>query len=265
MGRGDLERALALEPAGDGRWRGRASAHYESANGTFGGFTAALALAAMIQGGSEHSRPASLTIDYLGQIAPGTELTLHVHPVSGGRSIAFRRCDVLDAKDGHPLASASAVLAVRRDTDGHVDAVAPPAPPPEGIDVIEAAPGPMGERTTVRPVHGFPPFAHPDTRSLAWVRETSGRPVDHLQLAYLADHRPPRSFFWSEGPRPSATLTMSVWFHATDDELDDVGDDEVLSEAFGVRGAQGTSEEHLRLWSRTGALLASSVQLCWYR
>ena len=58
---------------------------------------------------------------------------------------------------------------------------------------------------------------------------------------------------------------MSIWFHATDAELADVGDDHLLSEAFGTRGAQGLSEEDLRLWSRHGALLASSVQLCRYR
>ena len=97
------------------------------------------------------------------------------------------------------------------------------------------------------------------------MREASGRSVDHLQLALLADHRAPRSFFWSDGPRPSSTLTLSVYFHATDSELAAVGDDEILSEAFGTRGAQSTSEEHLRLWSRQGALLATSVQMGWYR
>ena len=46
-----------------------------------------------------------------------------------------------------------------------------------------------------------------------------------------------------------ATLSLSVYFHATDEELAEVGDDDLLSEAFGVRGVQSTSEEHLRLWS----------------
>jgi hypothetical protein len=97
------------------------------------------------------------------------------------------------------------------------------------------------------------------------VREESGRSVDHVQLALLADHRVPRSFFWSDGPRPSATLSLSVYFHATQSELAAVGDDEILSEAFGTRGAMSTSEEQLRLWSRGGALLATSVQMAWYR
>jgi len=49
------------------------------------------------------------------------------------------------------------------------------------------------------------------------------------------------------------------------EELAAVGDDDILSEAFATRGAQSTSEEHLRLWSRAGALLATSIQLDWYR
>ena len=103
------------------------------------------------------------------------------------------------------------------------------------------------------------------TYSTAWVRETSGRTVDHLQLAFLADNRAPRSSFWSDGPRPSRTITLAGNFHATDEELADVDDDELLSETFGTRGARSTSEEHLRLWSRPGALPATSVQMARYR
>lgn len=163
------------------------------------------------------------------------------------------------------FATASAVLAQRRDTDHHMDETMPEAPDPSTIEAIHPAPGSAGERLPIRPIRGFPPHHTGDTRSLGWVRETSGRAIDRLQLVLLADHRPPRSFYWSDGPRPSATLTMSVYLHATDEELAAVGDDDLLSEAFGTRGAQSTSEEHLRLWSRDGTLLATSVQLGWYR
>src|SRR5450631_1691535 len=106
------------------------------------------------------------------------------------------------------------------------------------------------DEAAVRPIVGAPPHDKQSTYSAGWVRETSGRAVDHLQLAFLSDHREPRSFFWSDGPRPSTTLTLSVYFHATSQELAAVGDDEILSQAFATPGAQSTSEEHLRLWSR---------------
>jgi transposase len=98
MAQGDLERALHLDPAGDGRWRAVASPHYESANGIFGGLTAALALHAVRRTAADDAaRPASLTIDYLAQIDPDAEIELSVRRVGGGRSISFWRCEVDEA------------------------------------------------------------------------------------------------------------------------------------------------------------------------
>jgi acyl-CoA thioesterase len=58
---------------------------------------------------------------------------------------------------------------------------------------------------------------------------------------------------------------MSVYFHATDDEVAAIGDDYILNEATGSRGARSTAGQHARLWSRAGVLLATSEQLSWYR
>ena len=74
--------------------------------------------------------------------------------------------------------------------------------------------------------------------------------------------RAARSFFWGVGFRPSATLTLSVYFHGTAEEIDAVGDDYLLNEATGTRpGEQSTSGQQARLWSRGGALLATTEQL----
>lgn len=67
-----------------------------------------------------------------------------------------------------------------------------------------------------------------------------------------------------DAPEP-ATLTMSVYFHATADDLAEAGAGYVLNEATGSRGAQNTSGQQARLWSPTGALLATTEQLAWYR
>jgi hypothetical protein len=98
-----------------------------------------------------------------------------------------------------------------------------------------------------------------------WVRDASGRALDHLHLAYFADQYAPRSFYWGEGPGPSATITMSVFFHATPDEIADVGDDFILNEATGTRGEHSTSGQQANLWRRDGTLLVTTEQLCWNR
>ncbi len=266
MTSGDLERALTLSRSSDGIWTARADPNYESANGMFGGWTTAATLRAVCEQADEETTPVVITINFVEQGGSGYR---RAHPRPARRRWPFG--ELLASGSGRrptsqeTLAFASVVLAARRDTDGHLDIEMPAAPDPATLEATHPAPGGAGERTIVRPISGAAPHDRESTYSSGWVRETSGRPVDHLQLAFLADHREPRSFFWGESPRPSSTLSLSVYFHATPEELAAVGDDDVLSEAFATRGAQSTSEEHLRLWSRQGALLATSVQMDWYR
>ncbi len=82
----------------------------------------------------------------------------------------------------------------------------------------------------------------------------SGRKVDHVQLAYFADQLAPRALFWSDGPRPTATITLSVFFHATDEEINAVGDDYIL-----VGGpAQEVSDRPLAYEQSCGAVRVRS-------
>ena len=264
MALGDLEKALQLSRAGEELWTAHADPNYASMNGMFGGWTAAVAVRAVCCELEGPAAPSALTVNFVGQVEPGSDARIRTRRVGGGRSVSYWQSEL--TVDDAPLAVASVVLTERRDSDEHVEVTMPDAPDPTAIEATYPAPGPCGTRASVRPVHGLPPESDDaSTYSTSWVHETSGRSVDRVQLAFLADHRAPRSFYWGGGPRPSATLSLSVYFHATDSELAAVGDGEVLSEAFGVRGAQSTSEEHLRLWSRHGALLASSVQMAWYR
>ena len=263
MAPGDLERALKLSRSGEGSWTAPADPHYEAMNGMFGGWTAAVALRAICDEADGDATPSALTVNFVGKVDPGSDVLIRTRRNGGGRSVGYWQSEL--TVDDSTVATASVVLTERRATDGHLEVTMPDAPDPTSLEVTYPAPGPCGERAVVRPISGLPPHNRESTHSTSWVRETSGRKVDHLQLAFLADHRAPRSFFWSDGPRPSSTITLSVYFHATDEELAQVGDDDLLSEAFGTRGAQSTSEEHLRLWSRQGALLATSVQMAWYR
>jgi acyl-CoA thioesterase len=265
MAPGDLEHALELSRLADGLWRAYADPNYEASNGMFGGWTAAVALRAVSDSAADAATPSALTINFVDKVDPGTDVRIHVRRVGASRSVSHWLSEMKSQGDHRTLAYASVVLAERRESDGHVDVKMPDAPDPDTLGVFHPPTGPHGERTIQRPITGFPTHGRTDTHSTSWVRELSGRAVDQLQLAYLSDHRAPRSWFWSDGPRLSATLTLSVYFHATAQELAAVGDDDLLSEAFGTRGAQSTSEEHLRLWSRQGALLATSVQMAWYR
>jgi acyl-CoA thioesterase len=259
----DLEDALTLQ-VGNECWTAFADPRYESINAMFGGWTTAVALRATVQSADNGALPSAITVNFVDRVEPGSEVRVRTRCLGRGRSVEHWLTELSPADDDRTLAAATVVLSNRRETDGHTQPSMPDAPDPETLDVFHP-PGPQGERSMIRPITGSPPHGRADTTSTAWVREMTGRPVDHLQLAFLADQFAPRPFFWSDGPRPAATLCLSVYFHATVDEVAAVGDDYIFSEATGSRGENSTSGQHARLWSRTGALLATSEQLHWYR
>jgi acyl-CoA thioesterase len=239
---------------------------HESINGMYGGWTLAVMLrAAEATSNDEGVRPTSITANFVSPIEPGSALTIWARTIGGTRSVRHWEIQIAPESGAGPCATASVLLSADRPSDGHLEVSMPDdAPEPESLGQFHP-PGSQGRQVVIRPISGLPPYGRSDTYSTAWVRNLSGRRVDYQQLAYLADQRAPRSFYWSDGPRPSATLTMAVYFHTTREELARVGDGYLFSEAFGVKGAWSTSEEHHRLWSRNGDLLATSVQLARYR
>jgi acyl-CoA thioesterase len=262
---GALENALAVRDGGPGTWVACADERYQARYGMFGGWTAAVALRSVLQSADGQDTPAALTINYIDAIAPGTEIIMRVRQIGGGRSVHHWQVDALTTPDERPVAVALVVLSERRPSDGMTQPSMPPVPAPEEVEEEWRPPIRCGEQVLLRPIAGFPPFGRHDTRSLAWVHETSGRRIDHVQLAFLSDAYPPRAFFWSDGPRTAATMSLSVYFHATRDEIASIGDDYVLNEATGTRGADSISGQQACLWSRNGTLLATTEQLVWYR
>jgi len=103
------------------------------------------------------------------------------------------------------------------------------------------------------------------TRSLVWVRDSHGRAIDHLLLTLIADLAPPRLIFKRRSFVQSSTVSMTVHYHATPEELAEIGAGYVLSEVDCLRCEGGYFEHSLRIWSQRGALLANSVQVAAYR
>ena len=258
-----LAHSLALAPTRDGGFTALADPEYEANTGMFGGWTAALLLGAVSADPRATGTPAALSVTYVTRISPGAALRLAVEPLGGSASIGHWHSEIrLD--DGTLAARATIILTRRRPSDAACDWRIPDAAPPETL-APSHPPGAFGRHIDVRSVSGASPFGRPDMRSLEWVRETSGRAIDPLQLAFLADIYAPRIYHLGSAPRPSSTLTLSVHFLAADDELAAVGDDCVLTEAWGTRVEQALVGSQARLWSRAGRLLATSEQLCWFR
>lgn len=262
-----LDEALALRMTEDGHCLAVADARYAAITGMYGGWTVAVILKAVLFQSGEEFRPSALTINFVHKIEPGTEVKIEARLVGNGRSIQHWQAQIMETDGARTLAHAMLVFSARRETDGHTQPSMPDVPDPETLEAFIApwAREKSFQFAEQRPVHGFPAFARHDTTSMAWVREGEGRKMDHVQLAFLSDCYPPRPFFWSDGPRPYATTTLSVYFHATADELDAVDDDFVLNHAIGTRGERSTSGQQAQLWSQDGKLLMTTEQLGWFR
>lgn len=257
-----LEQSLATQTV-DGVQTAVADPEYEANTGMFGGWTAALLLKALLDHPDSEGTASSLTVNFVNRVVPGERLLIRSSKLGESRSLSHWRADLHRSQGEELLASASAVLARRRPSESAMDFSAPSAPSPDELSASNP-PGTFGRRTDTRAVYGQPPFSRTDLRSLTWVRENSGRHVDAIQLAYLSDVYAPRVFHISDRPRPSSTLTMSTYFLASPEELASVADDYVLSEAEGTRIEQSLVGSRSRLWSRRGALLATTEQLCWF-
>lgn len=257
-----LADSLALHATGEGSWRAFSDPKHEANTGMFGGWTAALLLKSVLSDARVQGEPAAITVSYVNRVAPGRALAVSTHPLGGGRTVTTWRADVRREDSEEMLASASVVLANRRESDDFTEWPMPAAPVPEDLPMIHP-PATFGQHLDMR--MDKIPFGQPDSHSVQWIRERTGHPVDHVLLAYLADAYPPRILYRGSAPRPSSTLSMSVYFYASADELAAVGDDFVLSEAVGTRAEQSIAGSQLRLWSRSGALLATSEQLCWFK
>ncbi len=259
----ELESSLALQPV-QGGLAAVADTSYEANTGMFGGWTAALLLKAVLEDSAIEGDPSALTVNFIGRVVPGDSLLIKRTKLGNSRSLAHWRADLHRSDGKELLASASVVLALRRESERAMDFSMPSAPLPEQVKGSNP-PGAFGQRTDTHAVYGIPPFGRPDMRSITWVRENSGRRVDAIQLAYLSDVYAPRVFHISAGPRPSSTLVMSTHFLAGSAELSAVGDDYILSEAEGTRIEQSLVGSRARLWGRQGTLLATTEQLCWFK
>ncbi len=262
--KGELATAMSLQPIDATSWQANADRNYEANTGMFGGMTAALLLRAVIDCEQCQGEVSALTVHYVKRIAPGSDLRLCAIYIGGGSSVSHWRSELRLADQEEIMAYASVIVTRRRDSDTFSEWQKPDAPSPDTLGTF-FPPDTFGERTAVKPVRGFPPVDQPDTQSLAWVREGSGREVDAVQLAYLSDVYPPRIWYASKQPRPSATITLSVYFHSSGAELAAVGDDFVLTEATGTRAVSSTVGSQARIWRADGVLLATTEQLCWFK
>lgn len=256
---------LKLTRTAPNLWSGEADTLFSNGdNRQFGGWVAALLLKAVLGSGKPTQTQRAIVVHFLAAVRPGA-LAVRVTPMREGRSVSYWQAELLQEESvcvhavitlGEGRTDPFAVTA-----GGKPDAVPPDTP---GLGRF-TPPVPFGKELQARWVEGAPFEGAAPNRSVFWSGMTKPNRLDAAKLAFLADFVPPRIFYAAQKFVPSSTLSMTVYFHATQAELDAVGEDYVLAEAHARRIEAGYWDHSVSFWSPHGPLLATTEQLALHR
>jgi len=264
-----FDEAIRLEPQGEGRWRGRTHETYGNMVGPFGGATAACALAAVLAHPARQGDPIALTVNFAGPVAEGG---FDVEALATRTNRSTQHWTVQMRQGTEVVATATAVLATRRETWSALEPGFPPAPPAEGVP-----PSPPLDRVRwtgaydMRFVRGplqiatAPPAGERDSVSLLWVRDEPPRALDFCSLAALCDVFFPRIFVKRARWVPIGTVSLTAYFHADAALLAAVGSRHLLGHARAQQFRNGYFDQSAELWGPGGELLAVSHQIVYYK
>ena len=270
-----LDEALQLtaSSAATGQYEGQTHAGYWNMVGPFGGITAATLLQAILQHPDLLGDPLSLTVNYAGAVTTGA-FTVQATPVRTNRSTQHWTLSILQADaEGAQLVTttATAVTAVRRETWSVGDVPMPEVPPPADNKAMAAPPGAVEwlNRYEMRPIAGHIPRAWDGSgdHSLTqlWMRDAPPRPLDFCALTALADVFFPRVWLRRARQVPAGTVSITVYFHATAEQLQATGTGFLLGQARGQEFRNGFFDQTVQLWNEAGTMLATSHQIVYYK
>ncbi len=266
----DLATALEGDPAGPSRVA-RTSDAYWTFISPFGGASAATALRAVLEHPDREGDPLALTVNFCAPIERG-EFAVRLRRTRANRSSQHWSIEFTQGESAEAVLTASVVTAVRRETWSHPVASAPRLPPWESI-----APVPTGTKLSwvsqyefrfaeglLAPTETMPEPPH-SPRSVLWLRDAVPRPLDFLSLAAMSDAFFGRIFQVIGRLPPFGTVSLTTYFHASADELAahggaplaGVADAKVFHRSFG--------DQSVELYGHGGQLLATGVQIAYFR
>lgn len=256
--------ALELESLSPGTYLGKTSPPYNNMVGPFGGLTAATFIRAIERHPDRLGDPLSLTINFAGPVAEG-EFEISTRAVRTNRSNQHWYLEL--SQNGIVATTATAVFGTRRETWADDEATPPSIPAPSELEV-----------------GGFPEFIawarnyemrfsagalseeeSPDSAISLWVRDSPSRALDFASLTSMADIFYPRVFQRRGKYVPAGTISLTVHYFATAEELETQADSYVLAHAQSRRFHKGYFDQSAELWGSDEKLLASSHQVVYYK
>ena len=264
-----LDEATRLVPLGEGWWAGATHAAYANMAGPFGGVTAAALLNAVLVDSRRSADPIALTVNFCGPIADG-EFEIETKLQRGGKTTQHWSMEL--KQKGVVCTTASAVCGARKPVWSHYPVNGPSAPPRDGLAEMSKAGRPeWTRRYSFRFVEGgLDNYPRDDgqilsPRTLAYIQDAPGRPLDFVSLAALSDAFFVRIMHARGTFQPMATVSLTSYFHAGADELAAIGAAPLIGEADAAIFHNGFADQNCALWTTDGRLIANGVQITWYK
>jgi len=262
-----LDQAIHLVALEEDRYTGHITPAYANMVGPFGGVIAATMLNAVLLHPRRMGEPVALTINFAGPITD-EPFRISARPARSNRSTQHWIIEL--TQHGEIAVTATAMLAVRRDSWSAQELTVPDVPPAEQI-TPSSAPVPIAwvKCYQMRFVDGLLTMNSADTSdsslSRLWVRDEPPRPLDFLSLTALADVFFPRIFLRRQAPCPAGTVSMTIYYHTDSQELAAYGQQPVLACARANQMHKGFADQTAELWGADGKLLVTSQQLVYYK
>jgi hypothetical protein len=266
----EYDRAIAVQPAGDGTFTASLDPGWIVGGGLNGGYLLAVIGNAVKEhlAAAGHPDPYTVSAYYLSASRPGPA-TVRVEPLRTGRGTSTVRATLIQPDDtGHPVDRIS-VLATygdlrRVDGDVRTTATPPVLPPPEECLLSSLAPQevkdfvPMLDRFACRvdPACSGGALGRPSGKAFiqAWFELVDHRPIDPVALLTVVDILPPTTFeMGMPGWAPTLELTVHVRAVPAPGLL------RVRHETRNFAG--GFFEEDCEVWDAADRLVAQSRQL----
>lgn len=255
----------AVHLTGDGnQYRGHTTPAYANMVGPFGGITAAVLMKSLLDHPQRQGEPVTMTVNFAAPVKDGA-FAIETNCLRTNRST--QHWFVTLAQEGEIVATATAVLAVRRETWGTTELVCPTLPanltplsnellPPWTKNYEFQVPGGnavffSGEST--------------DSETLQTIRDNPPRPLDFISLTAICDVFFPRIFFRLGQIVPIGTVSFTVYFHTDSTTLAAHGDAAVIGQARANRFYNSYFDQSAAIWALSGELLATSTQIVYYK